>query len=99
MIYTAERIKADEALRLGLVNRVVPKGQAYASALETAGRYASMPSHTLKVAKKTLTMTKEISDLDTALWLERGAIFVSKADDDFEEGVRAFLEKRPPNFK
>lgn len=99
MIYTAERIRADEALRLGLVNRVVPKGQVYESALETAKRIASMSSYSLRMAKKVLTMVMEVSDMDVALWCERGAVFASSAGDGFEEGVKAFLEKRAPNFR
>lgn len=99
LIYTAERFNAQEAYRLGLVNRVVPKGQAYESALETAKKIASMSSYTLRMAKKALTMVTEVSDMDTALWCERGAAFVSSVGEGFEEGVKAFLEKRPPNFK
>ena len=98
MIYTAERIKADEAFRLGLVNRIVPKGQAYQSALETATKIAAMSSYTLRMAKRALAMVNEVSDMDTALWCERGAAFVASTGEGFKEGVSAFLEKRPPNF-
>jgi enoyl-CoA hydratase len=99
LIYTAERFRADEAFRLGLVNRIVPKGQAYESALETAKKIASMDSRTLKMAKKALTMVTETSDMDTALWCERGAAFITSTGEGFKEGVSAFLEKRPPKFK
>jgi enoyl-CoA hydratase len=99
LIYTADRFKADEAFRLGLVNRVVPKGQAYESALETAKKIASMDSRTLKMAKKALNRITETADMDTALWCERGAAFISSTGEGFKEGVSAFLEKRPPKFK
>jgi enoyl-CoA hydratase len=99
LIYAAERFKAEEALRLGLVNRIVPKGQAYESALETAKKIASMDSNTVKMAKKALTMVMETADMDTALWCERGAAFIASTGDGFKEGVSAFLEKRPPKFK
>ena len=99
LIYTADRFKADEAFRLGLVNRVVPKGQAYESALETAKKIASMDSRTLKMAKKALNRITETADMDTALWCERGAAFIASTGEGFKEGVSAFLEKRPPKFK
>jgi enoyl-CoA hydratase/carnithine racemase len=99
LLYTADRFKADEAFRLGLVNRVVPQGQAYESALETAKKIAFMDSSTLKMAKKALTMVTETADMDMALWCERGAAFISSTGEGFKEGVAAFLEKRPPKFK
>jgi len=99
LIYTAERFKADEALRLGLVNRIVPKGEAYESALETAKKMAFMDSNTLKMAKKAVMMVTEIADVDTALWCERGAAFIASTGEGFKEGVSAFLEKRPPKFR
>jgi enoyl-CoA hydratase len=99
LIYTADRFKADEAFRLGLVNRIVPKGQAYGSAVETAKKMASMDSTTLKMAKKALNMVTETADMDTALWCERGAAFIASTGEGFKEGVSAFLEKRPPRFK
>jgi enoyl-CoA hydratase len=99
MIYTAERIKADEAFRLGLVNRVVPRGQAYESALETAKKIAGMSSETLKMAKKAIALVAEVGDMDAALWCERGAAFITSTGEAFKEGVSSFLEKRPPNFK
>jgi enoyl-CoA hydratase len=99
MIYTGERISAAEAEKLGLVNRVVPKGQALQAALETAGKIASKSSYTLRLAKKALTYGLEASGMDAALFIERGAASLASEGEGFQEGIRAFLEKRPPQFK
>jgi enoyl-CoA hydratase/carnithine racemase len=99
MIYTGERISAAEAERLGLVNRVVPKGQVMDSAIETAAKIAAKSSYTLRLAKKALTYGLEASGMDAALFIERGAASLASEGEGFQEGVRAFLEKRPPQFK
>lgn len=99
MIYTAERINAQEAYRLGLVNKVVPKGQVYEAALETAKKIADKSSYTLRLTKRVLTYGLEASGMDAALWIEKGAASIAAGGEGFEEGVKAFLEKRPPNFK
>jgi enoyl-CoA hydratase/carnithine racemase len=99
MIYTGERINAVEAEKLGLVNRVVPKGEALQAALETAAKIASKSSYTLRLAKKALTYGLEVSGMDAALFVERGAASLASEGEGFQEGIRAFLEKRPPQFK
>jgi len=99
MIYTAERIGAAEAEKLGLVNKVVPKGQVYEAALEIAKKIASKSSYTLRLAKKAVTYGLEASGMDAALFIERGASSIAATGEGFEEGVKAFLEKRPPNFR
>jgi enoyl-CoA hydratase len=99
MIYTGDRIKAEEAEKLGLVNKVVPKGEALTAALEIAGKIAGKSSYTVRLAKKALTLGLEVSCMDTALFVERGAASLASEGEGFQEGVRAFLEKRPPKFK
>jgi enoyl-CoA hydratase len=99
MIYTGELITAQEAENLGLVNKVVPKGQAYEGAMEIAKKIASKSTYTLRMAKKVLTFGLEACGMDAALFIERGAAGISAAGEGFEEGVKAFFEKRPPNFK
>ena len=99
MIYTGARIDAQEAEKLGLVNKVVPKGQAYEAALVIAQKIADKSSYTLRLAKKALTYGLEVSGMDAALFIERGAASLASEGEGFQEGVRAFLEKRPPKFK
>jgi len=99
MIYTGDRINAQEAERLGLVNKVVPKGEAYQAALEVARKIAGKSSYTLRLAKKALTYGLEASAMDVALFIERGASSLASEGEGFQEGVKAFLEKRPPQFR
>lgn len=99
MIYTGDRINAQEAERLGLVNKVVPRGRAYEAALEIAKKISSKSSYTLRLAKRALTYGQEVSGMDVALFVERGAASVASEGEGFKEGVKAFLEKRPPRFK
>ncbi|MGD0627118.1 MAG: enoyl-CoA hydratase/isomerase family protein [Thermodesulfobacteriota bacterium] len=99
MIYTGEPISAQEAEKIGLVNRVVPKSQLYDVVIEIAKKLAAKSSLALRIAKKTLNHGLEVSSMDAALFLERGATCIVSAGEDSQEGIRAFLEKRPPKFK
>lgn len=95
IILTAERIDAQRALALGLVNRVVPRGTALDAALVLAAaicRGAPLAIEYSKALARTLMSTGEVEAL--ARWAEhREAVMAS---DDADEGVRAFAEKREP---
>lgn len=99
MIYTGEPINAQEAEKIGLVNRVVPKSQLNEVVTEIAKKLVNKSSLALRMAKKTLNHGLEVSSMDAALFLERGATCIVSAGEDSQEGIRAFLEKRPPKFK
>ena len=99
MIYTGEPISAQEAEKIGLVNRVVPKIQLSNVVIEIAKKLAVKSSLALRMAKKTLNHGLEVSSMDAALFLERGATCIVSAGEDSQEGIHAFLEKRPPKFK
>lgn len=97
-LMTGDLISAQEAEHIGLVNAVVPQGQAYEEALKFAQRLANGPIQAIKWNK--YTVNKLIKDmmnltLDTALALEGLSFFT----EEHREGVRAFMEKRPPNFR
>lgn len=93
----AETIEAREALRLGLVNRVVGDEMAGNVALDLARRLANGP--TLAYGRiKTLLGASGDRSLAEQLDAEREAFLASAASADFTEGVAAFLDKRPPRF-
>lgn len=98
LMFTGEHITAQEALAIGLVNRVVPKGQALAAALELAAKVASKSPLTLKLLKRTLREGGEMP-LPQALSYEQAMIGLSLDSADAHEGCRAFLEKRKAAFE
>jgi enoyl-CoA hydratase len=98
LIFTGRRMKADEAKSAGLVNHLVPKGQARARALEIATTIAANGPIAVRQAKKAIAYGSE-TDLETALILAIEAYNATVITEDRLEGVRAFNEKRRPQFK
>jgi len=98
LCFTGRKVDAAEALQLGLVNHVVPDGQLAAQAMEWARQLAARPTRAIAWCKKALNEAWT-EDLDDQLELE--AKLQSKAirTDDYREGVRAFIEKRPAQFR
>src|SRR5712692_6959983 len=97
LVFSADIIDAIEALRIGLVNRVVPAAELEATTRALAARIAAGPPGALGLAKALLNRSATV-DLATSLGLEAYAQAQSITTDDHAEGVRAFLEKRPPKF-
>lgn len=98
LIFTGRLVAADEALRLGLVNRVAPAGQALAAAVALAEMLVARASRALAAAKQAIDEGL-VLPLTDGLALEAmlaGEIFHT---DDLREGVAAFGEKRPPVFQ
>ena len=98
LIFTGRRMKVDEAKAHGLVNHVVPAGQARVKALEIATRIAANGPIAVRQAKKAIAYGME-TDLDTAMILAIEAYNATVVTEDRLEGVRAFNEKRKPQFK
>jgi len=98
LIFTGRRMKADEARTAGLVNHLVPKGQARARALEIAATIAQNGPVAVRQAKKAIVYGLE-TDLDTAMILAIEAYNATVVTEDRLEGVRAFNEKRKPHFR
>jgi enoyl-CoA hydratase/carnithine racemase len=98
LILSGRQVEAEEALAIGLVDRVVPPGDAYSEAMAEAGRYASGPTLAYAAAKRALAAAGE-HDLARGLDVEREVFVPLFATRDQEEGMRAFLEKRDPSFE
>ena len=98
LILFGEVIPAEEALRLGIVNKVVPHDHFTAEAAEWARRLAEGPPIALGLAKRGVYRNLA-ADLASALEYETFAQQIVWASEDAGEGIRAFLEKRTPRFK
>ncbi len=98
LIFTGRRMKADEARASGLINHLVPTGHAKAKATEIAGTIAKNGPIAVRQAKKAIAYGSE-TDLETALVLAIEAYNATVVTEDRLEGVRAFNEKRKPEFK
>jgi enoyl-CoA hydratase len=97
MLLTGEPVKARDALAMGLVSEVVPDGEVFEAALALASTIAAMPPLAVMQIKETVLAGQDAS-LDTAMMLERKAFLLLFATSDQKEGMRAFLEKRKPEF-
>jgi 2-(1,2-epoxy-1,2-dihydrophenyl)acetyl-CoA isomerase len=98
LAYSGRRIDAAEALALGLVNRVVPDAELETAAWEQAEAFARGPTFALGIAKKMFKLMYQ-PDLETLLDAEAWAQGLALLSDDHQEGVRAFFDKRKPQFK
>jgi 2-(1,2-epoxy-1,2-dihydrophenyl)acetyl-CoA isomerase len=93
----SERLDANGALVLGIVNKVVPTADLGEATRELATRLAAGPTHAYGVTKRLLNRTFS-NTLETQLQAEAEGFADCAATGDFEEGVRAFLERRKPVF-
>jgi len=97
IMFTGEQISADDAVAIGLANRVVPKEQVLAVAKEIAGKIAAKSPLVLKLLKRTLRDGADMP-LSAALPYEQAMIGLVLDTADAHEGCSAFLEKRKANF-
>jgi len=97
IIFADERISAQEALRLGLVERVVPKGQALDEAKKLMKKIIAKGPMAVKMAKKAINQGLKMS-LKDGLDLEAECEAVCFGTEDKNEGAKAFLEKKPAKF-
>lgn len=97
LIYTGDIIRAEEADRLGLVNRVVPAEALMNTAKEMAKKIATKSAAALKLAKTAINRGMQ-TNLESGLRYEYELYSISLSLEDKAEGVNAFLEKRAPKF-
>jgi len=98
LVFTGTMISAEDAQRIGLINRVVPDEQLMDSVMELAGTIAKNPPGVLRLAKESIYRSLS-SDLETAFARESQVQLECFYSEDFLEGVTAFVEKRRPQFK
>ncbi|KUL33470.1 enoyl-CoA hydratase [Streptomyces sp. NRRL F-4489] len=98
LIFTGRHVKADEALAIGLVDRVVPAAEVYAQAHAWAARLAAGPALALRAAKESVDAGLE-TDIDTGLTIERNWFAGLFATEDRETGMRSFVEEGPGKAK
>ncbi|MFE4454242.1 enoyl-CoA hydratase/isomerase family protein [Streptomyces sp. NPDC056796] len=94
LIFTGRQVKAEEALSIGLVDRVVPAAEVYAQAHAWAARLARGPALALRAAKESVDAGLE-TDIDTGLTVERNWFAGLFATEDRERGMRSFVEEGP----
>ena len=97
IMFTGEQISAQEAVAIGLANKVVPKAEVMTAAREMAARMVSKSPLVLKLLKRTLNSGGEMP-LSAALAHEQAMIGLVLDTADSKEGCGAFLEKRTPKF-
>lgn len=98
MTLFGDKIHAEQALDWGMINRVVPDDQLMDEARAYAQRLADGPTQALALIRD-LVWQAEDNDFDSQLQAERFAQRTAGRQPDFKEGVKAFLEKRPANFR
>jgi enoyl-CoA hydratase len=98
LVFTAKMITAEEAERIGLVNHVYPQGELMNEARAMAKEISTKGTLAVRLAKSSINRALE-AGLDDGLAYERELVSLSFSSEDKVEGLKAFVEKRPPKFK
>jgi enoyl-CoA hydratase/carnithine racemase len=98
MLLTGEPVNADEAARLGLINRVVPKGTELDAAFALASKVAAKSTATVKIGKQAYYRQAEMSLTDAYSYASE-VMTENMMTRDASEGICAFVEKRPPAWE
>lgn len=98
LIFTCDIINADEAFRIGLVNKVVAMDELMNVAMEMANKIASKSQIAVRYSKTAINRGMQ-TDLDSGMSIEKDLFGLCFATEDQKEGMVAFLEKRTPDYK
>ena len=98
LAFFGDKLPAAEALALGMVNRVVPAAELGAAADEFARRLAAAPTTAISLTKRLLNASPD-GDRAAAFLAEAMAQEIQSTAEDSREGVRSFVERRPPEFR
>lgn len=98
MVFTGRQLDAEEALAIGLADKVFLSGELLDAAMGSAREWAEAPTRAIAAAKKALNSGAGLP-VDQGLLVEREAFNDSFKTEDAREGVSAFIAKRPPSFK
>ena len=98
MLFTGDFLEAKDAERFGLLNNLVPAAELEKETMNLARRIANGPPIAIRLAKMQLYKGLEM-DLETAMQVAAACETITLTSEDHKEGVAAFREKRPPQYK
>ena len=98
LIFTGDILRAEAALKIGLVSKVVPLAELLPAAMEICGKIAKKAPWAVRMAKVVIGKSTDV-DLQTGLLIERLGQAVLFGTEDRMEGVTSFIEKRDPHYK
>jgi enoyl-CoA hydratase len=98
LVLTGRFLSSEEALSYGLINKVVPVEMYLHEALQLAKEIAQMSPVAVQLAKEAVNRSFETT-LDEGLHFERKNFYLAFASEDQKEGMKAFIEKRKPEYK
>jgi enoyl-CoA hydratase len=98
LIFTTDIIEADEAFRIGLVNKIVNPDELLSEVINMAKKIALKSQPAVRYSKVAINRSAEV-DIETGMEIEKNLFGLCFATEDQKEGMKAFVEKRAPQFK
>jgi 2-(1,2-epoxy-1,2-dihydrophenyl)acetyl-CoA isomerase len=98
LVFTSRDVDAQEAYRIGLLDRLTADGEEVTAALELAGTIARLPPLAIRSAKRVLQHNTDAGLHESLRYETAGLVFSRKAPEDVAESAASFRERRPPNF-